>query len=620
MADKQGLQKVLIANRGEIAVRVIRACKDAGIGSVAVYADPDRDALFVRLADEAHSLDGSTPAESYLDIAKIIAVAQKSGADSVHPGYGFLAENADFAQAVIDAGLIWIGPPPAAIEALGDKARAKHIAERADAPLAPGTKDPVKDADEVVAFAEANGLPVAIKAVFGGGGRGLKVARTLEEIPDAYESAVREAVTAFGRGECLVEKFLDQPRHVETQCLADQHGNVVVVSTRDCSLQRRHQKLVEEAPAPFLTEDQVTRLYESSKAILREAGYVGAGTCEFLVAKDGTISFLEVNTRLQVEHRVSEEVTGIDLVREMFRIAAGEELGYDDPEIRGHSIEFRINAEDGGRNFMPAPGTLSTWAPPSGPGIRVDGGYLEGETIPGSFDSLVAKLIVTGRDRTQALERSRRALDEFVVDGMPTVIPFHQAVVTDPAYVGASTPSGEGEFTVYTTWIETDFDNQIEPYAGGHAEADEPGERQRVTVEVGGRGSRSCSRRPRRPVDRRRCGRGSQEAQAGRQEGRRRSLRRRGHQPDAGHHRQGRRRRGRPGRRGRRRRGPRGHEDGAAAQGPQGRHRHRPRGRGRRHRHQRRRHLRAQGLTRLTPAPRSRPAPPGGARRRPGAG
>uniref|UniRef100_UPI001901B31B acetyl/propionyl/methylcrotonyl-CoA carboxylase subunit alpha n=1 Tax=Nocardioides terrigena TaxID=424797 RepID=UPI001901B31B len=481
------MQKVLIANRGEIAVRVIRACKDAGIGSVAVYADPDRDALFVKLADEAHSLDGSTPAESYLDIAKIIAVAQKSGADSVHPGYGFLAENAGFAQAVIDAGLIWIGPPPAAIEALGDKARAKHIAERADAPLAPGTKDPVRDADEVVAFAEANGLPVAIKAVFGGGGRGLKVARTLEEIPDAYESAVREAVTAFGRGECLVEKFLDQPRHVETQCLADQHGNVVVVSTRDCSLQRRHQKLVEEAPAPFLTEDQLTRLYESSKAILKEAGYVGAGTCEFLVAKDGTISFLEVNTRLQVEHPVSEEVTGIDLVREMFRIAAGEELGYDDPEIRGHSIEFRINAEDGGRNFMPAPGTLSTWAPPSGPGIRVDGGYLEGETIPGSFDSLVAKLIVTGRDRTQALERSRRALAEFVVDGMPTVIPFHQAVVTDPAYVGASTPSGEGEFTVYTTWIETDFDNQIEPYAGATAEADEPGERQRVTVEVGGR-------------------------------------------------------------------------------------------------------------------------------------
>ncbi len=487
MPDSHPLQKVLIANRGEIAVRVIRACKDAGIGSVAVYADPDRDAQFVRLADEAHSLGGATPADSYLDIAKIIAVAEKTGADSIHPGYGFLAENADFAQAVLDAGLIWIGPPPAAIEALGDKAKAKHIAERANAPLAPGTKDPVKDADEVVEFAKAHGLPVAIKAVFGGGGRGLKVARTLEEIPDAYESAVREAISAFGRGECLVEKFLDQPRHVETQCLADQHGNVVVVSTRDCSLQRRHQKLVEEAPAPFLTDDQVTRLYESSKAILREAEYVGAGTCEFLVAKDGTISFLEVNTRLQVEHCVSEEVTGIDLVREMFRIAAGEELGYDDPEIRGHSIEFRINAEDGGRNFMPAPGTLSAWSPPSGPGVRLDGGYENGETIPGAFDSLVAKLIVTGRDRTQALERSRRALDEFVVDGMPTVIPFHRTVVRDPAYVGASTPSGEGEFTVYTTWIETDFDNQIEPYGGASAEAEEPAERQTVVVEVGGK-------------------------------------------------------------------------------------------------------------------------------------
>lgn len=481
------LKKVLIANRGEIAVRVIRACKDAGIGSVAVYADPDRDALFVRLADEAHSLGGATPAESYLDIAKIIAIAEKSGADSIHPGYGFLAENADFAQAVIDAGLIWIGPPPAAIEALGDKAKAKHIADRANAPLAPGTKDPVADADEVVEFAKANGLPVAIKAVFGGGGRGLKVARTLEEIPDAYESAVREAVTAFGRGECLVEKFLDKPRHVETQCLADQHGNVVVVSTRDCSLQRRNQKLVEEAPAPFLSQEQLDELYDSSKRILTEAGYHGAGTCEFLVAQDGTISFLEVNTRLQVEHCVSEEVTGIDLVREMFRIAAGEELGYDDPEIRGHSIEFRINAEDGGRNFMPAPGTLSAWSPPSGPGVRLDGGYENGETVPGSFDSLIAKLIVTGTTRTQALERSRRALDEFVVDGMPTVIPFHRAVVSDPAYVGSSTPSGEGEFTVYTQWIETEFDNRIEPYSGDVAEAEEAGERQKVTVEVGGR-------------------------------------------------------------------------------------------------------------------------------------
>jgi len=481
------LQKVLIANRGEIAVRVIRACKDAGIGSVAVYAEPDRDALHVRLADEAYSLDGSTPGDSYLVIEKIVDVAKRSGADSVHPGYGFLAENADFAQAVLDAGLIWIGPSPQAIEALGDKAKAKHIADKANAPLAPGTKDPVKDADEVVAFAKDNGLPVAIKAVFGGGGRGLKVARTIEEIPDAYESAVREAVSAFGRGECLVEKFLDKPRHVETQCLADKHGNVVVVSTRDCSLQRRNQKLVEEAPAPFLSDEQMSELYESSKRILREAGYYGAGTCEFLVAQDGTISFLEVNTRLQVEHCVSEEVTGLDLVREMFRIAAGEELGYDDPEIRGHSIEFRINAEDGGANFMPAPGTLTEWAPPQGPGIRVDGGYENGETIPGSFDSLIAKLIVTGRDRTQALERSHRALDEFRVDGMPTVIPFHRSVVSDPAYVGASNPSGEGSFDVYTQWIETDYDNQIKPFSGTAGEADEDGERQKVVVEVGGK-------------------------------------------------------------------------------------------------------------------------------------
>jgi acetyl-CoA/propionyl-CoA carboxylase biotin carboxyl carrier protein len=475
------LQKVLVANRGEIAVRVIRACKDAGIGSVAVYAEPDRDALFVRLADEAHSLDGSTPADSYLSIEKIVAAAKKSGADSVHPGYGFLAENAEFAQAVIDAGLVWIGPPPSAIEALGDKVQARHIAQRVGAPLVAGTKDPVDSADEVVTFAKEHGLPIAIKAAFGGGGRGLKVARKEEEVAELYESAVREAISAFGRGECFVEKYLDRPRHVETQCLADQHGNVVVVSTRDCSLQRRHQKLVEEAPAPFLSEEQMTTLYTSSKAILKEAGYVGAGTCEFLVGQDGTISFLEVNTRLQVEHPVSEEVTGIDLVREMFRIAAGEELGYDDPKVEGHSIEFRINAEDAGSNFMPAPGTLTRWHAPSGPGIRVDGGYDQGETVPGAFDSLVAKLIVTGRDRTQALERSRRALDEFVVEGMPTVIPFHQAVVSDPAYV-----AGDGDFGVYTSWIETEFDNQIAPYAGG-SEADEPEERQSVVVEVGGR-------------------------------------------------------------------------------------------------------------------------------------
>nr|WP_283251850.1 biotin carboxylase N-terminal domain-containing protein [Aeromicrobium duanguangcaii] len=475
------MQKVLIANRGEIAVRVIRAAKDAGIASVAVYAEPDRDALFVRLADEAYSLEGSTPGDSYLDIGKILAVAERSGADSVHPGYGFLSENAEFAQAVIDAGLTWIGPPPSAIDALGDKAKAKQIALAAGAPLAPGLKDAVKDADEIVAFARENGLPVAIKAVFGGGGRGLKVARTLEEIPELYDSAVREAVAAFGRGECLVEKFLEKPRHVETQCLADQHGNVVVVSTRDCSLQRRHQKLVEEAPAPFLSDEQIESLYTSSKAILKEAGYVGAGTCEFLVGMDGTISFLEVNTRLQVEHPVSEEVAGVDLVREMFRIAAGEELGYDDPALRGHSIEFRINAEDGGRGFLPAPGTLTKWDPPSGPGVRVDSGYVEGETIPGAFDSLVAKLIVTGATREQAIERSRRALAEFEVDGMPTVIPFHRSVLDDPAYNASN-----GSFDVYTTWIETEYDNQLEPYSGEHG-SDEAGERERVTVEVGGK-------------------------------------------------------------------------------------------------------------------------------------
>ncbi|XBB70346.1 biotin carboxylase N-terminal domain-containing protein [Nocardioides sp. WV_118_6] len=481
------LRKVLIANRGEIAVRVIRAAKDAGIASVAIYAEPDADALFVRLADEAYALGGATPADSYLSIEKILDVAAKSGADSVHPGYGFLAENAQFAQAVLDAGLIWIGPSPEAIDGLGDKAKAKQIALAAGAPLAPGLKDAVKDADEIVGFAKEHGLPVAIKAVFGGGGRGLKVARTLEEIPELYESAVREAISAFGRGECLVEKFLDRPRHVETQCLADQHGNVVVVSTRDCSLQRRHQKLVEEAPAPFLTPEQNERLYESSKAILREANYVGAGTCEFLVAADGTISFLEVNTRLQVEHCVSEEVTGIDLVREMFRIAAGEELGYGDPEIRGHSIEFRINAEDGGNNFMPAPGTLTAWNPPQGPGVRVDGGYEKGETVPGAFDSLVAKLIITGQNRTQAIERSRRALSEFEVDGMPTAITFHEVITRDPAWVASSNPTGEGSFDVYTTWIETDFDNQIQPYGGAAGEAEEQGEKQKVVVEVGGK-------------------------------------------------------------------------------------------------------------------------------------
>ncbi|WP_328708328.1 ATP-grasp domain-containing protein [Microbispora hainanensis] len=473
------MHKVLIANRGEIAVRIARACADAGLSSVAVYADQDLDALHVRVADEAHALGGQSPAETYLDIDKLLSVARKTGADAVHPGYGFLAENAGFAQAVLDAGLIWIGPPPAAITALGDKVQARHIAQRVGAPLVAGTPDPVSGVDEVVAFARQHGLPIAIKAAFGGGGRGLKVARTMEEIPDLYESAVREAVTAFGRGECFVERYLDKPRHVETQCLADSHGNVVVVSTRDCSLQRRHQKLVEEAPAPFLTGEQLELLYSSSKAILREAGYVGAGTCEFLVGQDGTISFLEVNTRLQVEHPVSEEVAGIDLVREMFRIADGEALGYDDPELRGHSIEFRINAEDAGRGFLPAPGTITSMRVPSGPGVRLDAGYEAGMSVPQAFDSLVAKLIVTGATRKQALERSRRALAEFEIGGMPTVVPFHRAVVNDPAFTGEP-------FSVHTRWIETEFDNTITPYEGA-VEAAEPAERERITVEVGGK-------------------------------------------------------------------------------------------------------------------------------------
>jgi acetyl-CoA/propionyl-CoA carboxylase biotin carboxyl carrier protein len=475
------MSKVLVANRGEIAVRVIRAARDAGLASVAVYADPDADAVFVRLADEAFALNGLTPAATYLDIPKLLDVAARSGADAVHPGYGFLAENAAFAQAVIDAGLTWIGPPPAAIEALGDKVQARHIAQRVGAPLVPGTADPVADADEVVAFASEHGLPIAIKAAFGGGGRGLKVARTLAEIPELFESATREAVTAFGRGECFVERYLDRPRHVETQCLADSHGNVVVVSTRDCSLQRRHQKLVEEAPAPFLSEDQLERLYTASKAILREAGYVGAGTCEFLVGQDGTISFLEVNTRLQVEHPVSEEVTGLDLVREMFRIADGEPLGYDDPEVRGHSIEFRINAEDPGRSFMPAPGTLTAWRAPSGPGVRVDEGYHAGMAVPGSFDSLVAKIIVTGADRPRALARARRALAEVVLEGMPSVIPFHRVVLDEPAFTAA-----DGQFGVHTRWIETEFATPIEPYVGTLGEADEA-ERTTYVVEVNGR-------------------------------------------------------------------------------------------------------------------------------------
>ncbi|WP_371413765.1 MULTISPECIES: biotin carboxylase N-terminal domain-containing protein [Kocuria] len=477
------LTKVLVANRGEIAVRVIRAARDEGIASVAVYADPDRDALHVRMADEAYALGGTTAADSYLQIDKILDAAARSGADAVHPGYGFLSENADFAAAVLNAGLTWIGPPPAAIRQLGDKVAARHIAEKVNAPQVPGTADPVTSAQEVLDFADEHGLPIAIKAAFGGGGRGIKVVREREAIPELYESAVREATAAFGRGECFVERFLDAPRHVETQCLADQFGNVVVVSTRDCSLQRRNQKLVEEAPAPFLTDEQNQRLYESSKAILREAGYQGAGTCEFLVGQDGTISFLEVNTRLQVEHPVSEEVSGLDLVREQFRIARGEALGYEDPEIRGHSFEFRINGEDAGRNFMPSPGTLTTFTMPSGPGVRVDSGVEAGETVGGSFDSMLAKLIVTGANRTQALERSRRALQELSIEGMPTVVPFHRTVVSDPAF---ATPE-DTPFTVHTRWIETEFDNQIEPFSAAPEPSEEEPERQSIVVEVGGK-------------------------------------------------------------------------------------------------------------------------------------
>ncbi len=477
------MHTVLIANRGEIAVRVVRACADAGLTSVAVYADPDADAPHVRLADEAFALGGSTSAETYLDITKLIDVARRSGADAVHPGYGFLSENADFAQAVLDAGLTWIGPSPQAIRDLGDKVTARHIALRAGAPLTPGTPDPVSGADEVVAFADEYGLPVAIKAAFGGGGRGLKVARNREEIPELYESAVREAITAFGRGECFVERYLDKPRHVEAQVLADKHGTVVVVGTRDCSLQRRYQKLVEEAPAPFLTEHQRAQIHASAKAICTEAGYDGAGTVEFLVGQDGLISFLEVNTRLQVEHPVSEETAGLDLVREQFRIADGERLSIsEDPIPRGHSFEFRINGEDPGRGFLPAPGTVTRFVAPAGPGVRLDSGVESGSVVSGNFDSLLAKLIVTGADRDEALARSRRALAEMRVEGMATALPFHRAVVDDPAFTAP-----DAAFAVHTRWIETEFDNTIPPFTDP-AVAEEPAaERTVVVAEVNGR-------------------------------------------------------------------------------------------------------------------------------------
>ncbi|OFK66450.1 MULTISPECIES: biotin carboxylase N-terminal domain-containing protein [unclassified Corynebacterium] len=483
--ETKNITKVLVANRGEIAVRVIRAARDANIASVAVYAEPDADAPFVTLADEAFALGGQTSAESYLDFGKILDAASKSGADAIHPGYGFLSENAEFAQAVIDAGLIWIGPSPESIAELGDKVTARHIAERADAPMAPGTKDPVASAEEVEAFADEHGLPVAIKAAFGGGGRGMKVAHTREEIKDLFESATREAVTAFGRGECFVERYLDKARHVEAQVLADQHGNVVVMGTRDCSLQRRFQKLVEEAPAPFLTDEQRASIHESAKRICREAGYYGAGTVEYLVGSDGLISFLEVNTRLQVEHPVTEETTGFDLVREQFRIAEGRELSIsEDPAPRGHAIEFRINGEDAAAGFMPAPGTVVTYSEPSGPGVRMDSGVREGSVIGGQFDSMLAKLIVWGPDRATAIARARRALAEYRIEGLPTVIPFHQAILTDPAFTAE-----DGNFTVYTKWIEEEWVNELPAYVdpAEAAEDEEQEAAQKFVVEVGGR-------------------------------------------------------------------------------------------------------------------------------------
>lgn len=473
------MKRVLIANRGEIAVRVIRACKDHGIESVAIYSEEDRGALHAKAADFAFSLNGVSAKDTYLNIEKIISLAKKSGADAVHPGYGFLSENAHFAQAVIDAGLIWIGPPPAAISALGDKVSARRIAAKVGAPLVAGTTDPVSSHEDVIAFAKEHGLPVAIKAAFGGGGRGLKVAHTIEEIPELFASAVREAIAGFGRGECFVERYLDKPRHVETQVLVDHHSNAVVISTRDCSLQRRHQKLVEEAPAPFLSQAQVDELYRSSKAIMKEAGYVGAGTCEFLIGQDGTISFLEVNTRLQVEHPVSEEVTGIDLVREQFRIAAGEPLGFTDPIIRGHSIEFRINGEDPGRSFLPAPGRITSWSAPSGPGVRVDAGFQGGDEIGGNFDSLLAKLVITGATRAQAIERARRALSEFTIEGLPTALPFHRAIVEDPAFTQ--------DFKIYTSYIENEFNNQIPAFIYQVQERESQPAAQSLVAEVNGK-------------------------------------------------------------------------------------------------------------------------------------
>ncbi len=474
------IAKVLIANRGEVAVRVARACRDYGVRSVAVYADPDADALHVHAADEAWALEGVRPAETYLDIARLLDVARRSGADAVHPGYGFLSERADFARAVIGAGLAWIGPRPETIEALGDKVAARRIALQAGAPLVAGTAGPVQSAEEVLAFARQHGLPVAIKAAWGGGGRGLKVAWRMDEVAELYESAVREATAAFGRGACFVEQYLDRPRHIEAQILADQHGHVVVVGTRDCSLQRRHQKLVEEAPAPFLDDAQRAQIHEAARAIGVAAGYVSAGTVEFLLGRSGQISFLEVNTRLQVEHPVTEETTGVDLVLEQLRVADGLPLSFTEtPPVRGHSIEFRINAEDPGRGYLPTPGRIARFEPPSGPGVRLDTGVASGSTVPGSFDSLMAKLIVTGATRAQALARARRALREFAIEGVATVLPFHRAVVDDPAF------TAQAGFGVHTRWIETEMATRFDSAARPGAEA--PAALQRTYVEIDGK-------------------------------------------------------------------------------------------------------------------------------------
>ncbi|HVE20977.1 MAG TPA: biotin carboxylase N-terminal domain-containing protein [Acidocella sp.] len=474
------MKKILIANRGEIAVRIIRACRDYGVRSVAVYADPDAEAPFVALADEAYALSGVKPAETYLDIGKLLEVARRAQVDAVHPGYGFLSERAEFARAVADAGLIWIGPDADVIDALGDKVSARRIAQSVGAPLVAGSNGPVASGEEALAFAKQHGLPMAIKAAYGGGGRGMKVARALGEVKELYESAVREAVTAFGRGECFLERFLDRPRHIEAQIIADKHGKVVVLGTRDCSLQRRNQKLVEEAPAPFITDEQRRIIEESAKKICAAAGYSSAGTVEFLLGQDGTISFLEVNTRLQVEHPVTEETTGVDLVIEQFRVAEGKALSISETNLsRGHAFEFRINAEDPAQGFLPTPGRVVLFEPPSGPGVRLDSGVVAGSVIPGQYDSLIAKLIVTGSTREEALKRARRALSEFRIEGLATVLPFHKAVLEHPDFIG------EGGIAVHTRWIETDFRADLAPAA--RPEPVETPELVRLPIEIDGK-------------------------------------------------------------------------------------------------------------------------------------